>query len=454
MAAANPQAVNRESTSPELSLVAINLTQRCNLACKHCYLDATNRDRPDPTELSTAEILKLLQRIAERGDETMVVLTGGEPLLRKDLEDIVRHGADLGLFMVVGTNGMLLTEKRVIALKDAGLAGAGISLDSLDAGRHDRFRNLPGAWSKTMQGIEQCRRQGLTFQLHFSANTENADEYLAMADFAQKAGARVLNIFFLVCTGRGEKMTDITPAAYEDLMKQIVSSQENYPGLIVRPRCAPHFKRIALQLNPGASANRIAGDEGDGCIAGRHYLRITPQGDITACPYIEQSAGNIRRDDFWQTWDHAEQFRQLRAPVLTGKCGQCEFRQLCGGCRARPLARGEGLMGEDYLCSYQPSGDGEIQPLRFIDANLRWSAEAEQRLGRIPGFVRRMVRTRAEAYVTDLGESEITCEHLDQMIARRFGGSPPPFIRPAVSAAKPAENHLGVTGYFQPEDKD
>lgn len=439
---------------PELSLVAINLTQRCNLACKHCYLDADNRERPDPGELTTAEVTALLARLAQRCTETMVVLTGGEPLLRKDLEDIISAGADLGLFMVVGTNGMLLTARRVASLKAAGLAGAGISLDSLDEQRHDRFRGLQGAWMKTMAGIEQCRRQGLPFQLHFSAMTENAHEYPDMVEFAQQAGARVLNVFFLVCTGRGETMTDISPDAYEELLRQIVRSQEHSPGLIVRPRCAPHFKRVAIQENPAASSNLIAGSEGDGCIAGQHYLRITPRGDITACPYIKEPVGNIRHDDFWHTWDTAEQFQALRKPALTGKCGACEYSDLCGGCRARPLALGQDLMAEDTLCTYQPSGDPTIEPLRFVDLSIHWSSEAQTRVARIPGFVRKMVRRRAEAFVSDRGESEVTCEHLDQMISQRFGGSSPPFARPSARPPQPGLSTEVIPDYRDPGDSD
>ncbi|MDT8282199.1 MAG: radical SAM protein, partial [Gammaproteobacteria bacterium] len=234
----------------DLLLLAINLTRRCNLSCAHCYLDADTLQHSADNELSSKEVCHLLDEVVTCGDGTMVVLTGGEPLVRRDLEDIVSHGAKLGLAMVVGTNGMMLTERRVASLKQSGLLGAGISVDSLHAEKHDRFRGQRGAWSKTMAGIEQCRRQQLDFQIHFTVTDSNADELETMIDFAWRTGARVLNIFFLVCTGRGESFTDINPGRYEQVLAEIIEAQKRTPELIIRPRCAPHFKRIAFQKNP------------------------------------------------------------------------------------------------------------------------------------------------------------------------------------------------------------
>lgn len=406
-----------------LNLLAINLTTRCNLACAHCYLDAGTLRNHDPDELSTGEVCRLLNQVAARSKETMVVLTGGEPLLRRDIEEIVAHGNQLGLFMVVGTNGMLLTPKRVASLKAAGLQGAGISLDSLDPEYHDHFRGQPGAWEKTLRGIEECRRQDLSFQIHFSITVGNAHELPAVIDFAAQLGARVMNVFFLVCTGRGKELSDISPGEYEKLLHQILEAQERYAQMIIRPRCAPHYKRVALQRDPDATINQISGNEGDGCIAGRHYCRITPHGGVTACPYIEEEVGNIRQKSFITLWDNNVQFKALRKPVLTGKCGDCEYQKLCGGCRARPVSQGLNLMDEDNLCAYIPQGDQVIEPLRFDGQPVRWSAEAEQRIKRVPAFIRKMVKKRAEALVTQRGEPEITCAHLEEMIAKRFGNS-------------------------------
>ncbi len=410
----------------DLYLIAINLTHRCNLACDHCYMDAETRLDGGEGELSTQEVCALLHEIASRSNETMVVLTGGEPLVRNDLEQLVRHGSDLGLSMVIGSNGVLLTEERVQSLKAAGAMGIGISLDSLDPQSHDQFRGVTGSWEKTLAGMDHCRNNGLPFQVHFSVTENNAHEVQAMIDFTQAVGAHVLNIFFLVCTGRGETMSDITPARYEEVLNQLVLAQEQTKDLIIRARCAPHFKRVAYQHDPESPLTRAEGYEGGGCLAGIHYCRITPEGGVTACPYIPTEEGNIRQQPFWQIWEHGPSLQQLRNPQLEGKCGRCEYQKLCVGCRARPLAMGGTLMDADPWCSHYPSGKPVIQPyVEPATSTISWSPEAELRLQRIPGFLRKMVRKRAESHVSDLGEQVITTEHMQTLAQQRFGNSFP-----------------------------
>ena len=423
-----------------LSLLAVNLTRRCNLACAHCYLDANTLRQRDPNELNTEEVQALLDDVAALEQGTLIVLTGGEPLLRSDVETLVSYGTALGLPMVVGTNGMMLTNRRIGLLQEAGLLGVGISVDSLDPGRHDRFRGRAGAWAKTMAGLERCRRHGLDFQLHFSVTDDNAHELPSMIEFARSSGARVLNVFFLVCVGRAESVTRISPHRYENVLAFLVTAQADCPDLIIRPRCAPHYKRIAYQLQPAAPVNRISGREGDGCIAGVHYARVNQHGGVTACPYIEQEVGNIRTTAFSTLWTDAEQFARLRTPRLAGKCGACEYRQLCGGCRARPLAAGADLMGADELCSYQPGGGAVVPAIAHAAvAAPDWSPDAQRRLARIPRFLQAMVRKRAEAYVCGLGENLVTCQHLSDLAAARFGPGGPPRPVAGQSAATLSE---------------
>lgn len=410
----------------DLFLLAVNLTSRCNLACDHCYMDADTLLHGAKDELQTDEVKGLLDEIAGRSNETMVVLTGGEPLLRPDLTELVAHGTRLGLSMVVGSNGVLLDEQRILALKEAGAMGLGISLDSLDPAFHDKFRGRPGTWEKTLSGMDACRRHGLPFQVHFSVTEANAHETQAMIDFARSVGAHVLNIFFLICTGRGESMSDITPKSYEQVLNLLVEAQDKYDDIIIRARCAPHFKRVAYEHNPASPLTRAEGYEGGGCLAGIHYCRITPNGEVTACPYIPTAEGNIREQGFWPIWDSTPTFQGLRAPQLTGKCGRCEFRILCGGCRARPYALGGDLMDEDGWCSYEPK-DGElIEPLKpESDDKVTWSPEAEKRLSRVPGFLRKMVRKRAEEHVSGLGENVVTTDHMAALAKHRFGDNMP-----------------------------
>lgn len=423
------------STVNDLRLLAINLTRRCNLACQHCYLDAKSLEEGSDDELTTQEVCDLLDRIAVRSQETMVVLTGGEPLLRADIETIVHRGTANKLFVVVGTNGILLTERRVRSLKAAGLMGVGISIDSIHPDQHDEFRGRSGSWQKTLNGLAACRSHDLSFQIHFTVTAGTVDQVAEVIEFSRRQGARVINIFFLICTGRGEGLTDISAEQYESVLKDIIKVQADFPDLIIRPRCAPHFKRIALQMNPQPVENRISGREGDGCLAGIHYCRITPEGGVTACPFIDAEVGNIRADSFFQIWDGASQFLELREPDLNGKCGLCEYRLLCGGCRARPYSLGGSLMDSDPWCSFVPLSKTVIAPLgEKPDLDIRWDESAQRRLGRIPGFVRKMVKQRAEAYVAALGENLVTCNHLDILTKR------PAALRLITSSAKPEKS--------------
>ncbi len=414
-------------------LVALNLTRRCNLSCAHCYLDAGVRRAGTPDDFRSHEVVGLLDEIAALSDETMVVLTGGEPLLRSDFFFLARHATELGLMVVVGTNGMLLSDSRVGALQRAGVQAVGISLDSLNPAYHDDFRGRDGAWARTMDGIDACRRAGLMFQLHFSVTDDNAAELDDMIAFAREAGAAVLNVFFLVCTGRGEKVTNISADTYERVLVRLAEAAREESELLIRARCAPHFKRMALEMDPPLPVTLAQGYEAGGCLAGTRYCRVTPEGEVTPCPYMEVSAGSLRQADFRELWRESDIFAQLRAPKLEGRCGACEYSKLCGGCRARPLARDGNMMGEDFLCAYQPGGGTTIEPLVTPVGNIAWNAEAEARLARVPSFVRRFVRRRAEDHMREIGAQEVTAEQMETLARRRFGDKGPPGVRPPSS---------------------
>jgi AdoMet-dependent heme synthase len=409
-------------------LVALNLTRRCNLACAHCYLDAGTRESDDSGELSTDEVKRLIDDIAALSVETMIVFTGGEPLLRPDLATLVAHAAGRGLMAVIGTNGLGLNARRVAELKAAGAQGVGISLDSLDPAVHDNFRGLPGAWARAMAAIDACRQADLRFQIHFSVTDDTADELDEMIAYARDVGAFVLNVFFLVCTGRGEKVANISAATYDRVMRRLTRAAYDETGIMIRAKCAPHFKRMAWELDPDWPVTTAHGYEAGGCLAGTRYCRITPTGGVTACPYMEDEVGSIRRHGFAEIWRDAPQFAALRRPVLEGRCGACEYAKICGGCRARPLARDGALMGEDFLCAYEPRGAKVIEPLADDGITLRWSPEAEQWLARIPSFVRRFVRQRAEGHVRANSGTEVTAEVMAELATTaraRFGVARP-----------------------------
>lgn len=379
-------------------LVAANLTRRCNLACHHCYLDANSRMAVRAGELPSEEWERFFSALAERAPGTMLVLTGGEPLLRHDIVRLVAAGSQAGLRMVLGTNGLLLNEERLLALKDAGLQGAGISLDAAHPAGHDAFRGVDGAFEKTCEAIRLCAKHGVHAQVHFTVTRRNQGEMEDVASLAKDLGASLVNFFFLVCVGRGNPALDLEPAQYEQALKRIVRIQLETPGLMVQSRCTPHFKRILYEADAQSPFTRAEGYDGGGCPAATHYARITPEGEITPCPYMELSGGHLLREGFWKVWDESVLFQSFRKPeLLQGRCGSCEYKLLCGGCRARALAQTGALMGEDPNCDYQPRGGAVIQPLReALEFDAVWTAEAKERLARLPIFIRSMVRKRLE----------------------------------------------------------
>jgi radical SAM protein with 4Fe4S-binding SPASM domain len=255
----------------------------------------------------------------------------------------------------------------------------------------------------------------------------NYREIPAIIEFAYRKGARVFNLFFLVCTGRGEAMSDITPEQYEEVLGYLLDVQEKYRGMLIRSRCAPHFKRIAYEKNPNNPVTKAQGYEGGGCLAGTHYARITPQGDLTPCPFMPLSVGNLRKDSFLTLWEHSSVFEELRRPRLKGKCGECEYAELCGGCRARPYASHGDYLDEDLWCLYTPKGSPRIMPLVQEEIHLIWAKEAKARLSRLPFFLQKMIRVRVERYAREMGMEVVTLELMEELRKKTFGHAKPVF---------------------------
>ncbi|MCI0372169.1 MAG: radical SAM protein, partial [candidate division NC10 bacterium] len=310
--------------------------------------------------------------------DVLLILTGGEPLLRPDLFDLGRYAAEKGFTVVLGTNGFLLKHRQARAMRESGIQGASISLDSTDPVRHDAFRRMSGAWRGAVQATEVLRAEDLPFSLHMSVTDWNVEEIPAMIDLARTLGARVLNLFFLVRTGRGEGLTDITPAQYERILTYVARAQGVGPrgsaqadgsaedpwgaavgragDMLIRAKCAPFFRRILYELDPASPLLKNF-SEGS-CPAGRHYCRIMPDGDVTACPYMPVVAGNLRAVPFADIWRDAPLFNDLRGGRLGGRCGACEFAKVCGGCRCRAYATYGDYLAEDPACVYQPGTYG------------------------------------------------------------------------------------------------
>ncbi|MBQ1336521.1 MAG: radical SAM protein, partial [Selenomonadaceae bacterium] len=251
-------------------IVSWNTTNACNMYCAHCYRDAGCKA---VEELSTEEAKKLLEEIARAGFKIMI-FSGGEPLTRPDILELVRHAASLHLIPVFGTNGTLITLEMAHDLKEAGAKGMGISLDSLDKEKHDKFRSFPGAWEGAVRGMKNCRETGLSFQIHTTVMDWNQSELEAMTDFAVEIGAKAHHFFFLVPTGRAKTMEEesLRAEAYEEVLTRVMKKQQEVE-IELKPTCAPQFIRIADQLGYQTRFRR-------GCLAGLSYCIISPRGKV------------------------------------------------------------------------------------------------------------------------------------------------------------------------------
>src|SRR5215210_7251271 len=236
-------------------VISWNLTYRCNLACEHCYLDAGGaplvgtENFADRSELGTDECFRVIDDIAAFAPECLTILTGGEPLLRRDILEIVRRASERGLWVVVGTNGVRITENVARRLAEAGARGLSLSLDALDADRHDRFRKVRGALQNTVEGAAILNRTGLPFIVQTTAGSHNLGELEAIADFAhERLAAKVWNLYFLVPTGRGQFVSDITPAQYDEVLASLYRIQRKYDRrMLVNAKCAPHYIKTVLE---------------------------------------------------------------------------------------------------------------------------------------------------------------------------------------------------------------
>ena len=242
-------------------VISWNLTYRCNLACEHCYLDAGPKplvgtdNFADRSELGTEECFRVIDEIAAFAPECLTILTGGEPLLRRDILEIVQRAAERELWVVVGTNGVRITENVARRLAEAGARGLSLSLDALDPDRHDHFRRVRGAWQNTVEGAEILNRTGLPFIVQTTAGSHNLDELEAIADFAHdRLAARVWNLYFLVPTGRGQFVSDMTPEQYDQVLSSLYRIQRKYAGrMLVNAKCAPHYIKTILEQSAGGT---------------------------------------------------------------------------------------------------------------------------------------------------------------------------------------------------------
>jgi putative heme d1 biosynthesis radical SAM protein NirJ2 len=324
-------------------IISWNSTNQCNMFCDHCYRDAGAKAAD---ELSTQEAKAMLDEIAKAGFKIMI-FSGGEPLMRPDLYELVAYAKSLGLRPVLGTNGTLITLEAAKKLKEAGVMGAGISLDSLDEQKHDELRRYQGAYREAIQGMKNCREAGLPFQVHTTVFDWNQEELEAITDFAVEIGAVAHHFFFLVPTGRAVNIEEesLRAEAYENVLTRIMNKQKEV-GIELKPTCAPQFMRIAKEMGMDLRFQR-------GCLAGTSYCIISPKGDVQPCAYLNIPLGNVRDIPFSELWQTHPVFQELRTLNYKGGCGVCKYKKACGGCRARAyFYHDHDYMAEEPWCLY------------------------------------------------------------------------------------------------------
>jgi len=343
---------------PPLRLLAWETTRRCNLACLHCRAAAGSG--PYPGELTTDEGIKLLDDLAAMGP-VVVILTGGEPLLREDIYDLAAYGTRKGHRMVMAVNGTLLTPQIAARLKDVGIQRLSISLDGATAPSHDRLRAVPGAFEGALAGIAAAREAGLPFQINTTVIRPNLTELPAIHELALKLEAAAHHVFILVPTGRGEEIRDqlLSPREYEETLSWLLARQKE-GRLFIKPTCAPQYYRLWRQDAAARGEKITAPTHGmeamtKGCLGGQGFAFVSYKGQVQPCGYLDLSAGDIRERPFPEIWEHSELFRQLRAvDDYRGKCHTCQYRKVCGGCRARAYALTGDVLAEDPICPYEP----------------------------------------------------------------------------------------------------
>ncbi|QCC49236.1 TIGR04053 family radical SAM/SPASM domain-containing protein [Halobellus limi] len=333
------------------------VTQACDLACDHCRADAKPARHPE--ELTTAEGKRLLDQAREFGERQLVVLSGGDPLARPDLLELIEYGTEIGLRMTLTPSGTSsLTPSVVDDLADAGVRRMALSLDGASAESHDEFRGESGSFEQTIEAAEAAREAGLPLQINTTVCASTAGELPALRDRVSDLGAVLWSVFFLVPVGRGRLLDPVSPERAEGILAWLseVSEEADFG---VKTTEAPHYRRVAIQRRRDASEAPAADGIGRrlGITAGDGFAFVSHTGELYPSGFLPASAGSVREGELTELYRDSDLFRSLRDPdALGGKCGACEFRHVCGGSRSRAYAHTGDPTASDPLCAYVPEG--------------------------------------------------------------------------------------------------
>ena len=328
-----------------LRMVAWELTRNCNLSCVHCRASAVSG--PHDGELSTEECRGIIDDIRSFSSPT-VILTGGEPLLRTDIFDIIEYGTEKDLRLVIAVNGTLLDMETTQRLKSSGIKRVSLSIDGRNRQDHDSFRGVEGSFDAVVKASQTLKDAGLPFQINTTVTTLNVGDLDDIYSLSKTLGAVAWHVFLLVPVGRGTglKGRELSSVLYEDVLNWLYGL-ESRNELEIKATCAPHYYRIVKEK--GGTPKSA------GCLAGKSFMFISHRGVAQPCGYLETVSGDVRKDGVRKVWEGSEVFKKLRDPgSYKGKCGVCRYLRICGGCRARAYEATGNYLEAEPLCSYQP----------------------------------------------------------------------------------------------------
>ncbi len=361
---------------PSPRLVFWETTAGCNLRCIHCRRIEV-ADQLTPQDLSTREAFHLIDQIAAEGSPVFV-LSGGEPLMRPDIFEIAHYATDAGLPVALATNGTLIDAGVAGQIKASGVKRVSISFDGADAPTHDAFRSLVGSFEAAVRGFQALRAVGLPVQINTTVAKHNQSQLEAVLALAKNLGAVALHLFLLVPVGCGVEIADdqmVSAEDYERILNWLYDTERAEPDLQLKATCAPHYFRVMRQRRAAENRQGIRQDlpashqrqvhghphgqmhaATKGCLAGTGVCFVSHRGQVFPCGYLPVEAGNVREQTFGAIWQDSSLFAEMRDPdLLTGKCGACQFKTLCSGCRARAYGMEGDYLAEEPFCIYQPT---------------------------------------------------------------------------------------------------
>jgi radical SAM protein with 4Fe4S-binding SPASM domain len=339
------------------------VTARCNLNCIHCHVAG----RPVGEELTTAEGMRLLDQLADVREFRMMAFTGGEPLVREDIFDLLEYSQGLGFSNTMATNAILIDDGMAERLRDSGVSIAAVSLDG-NRETHDSIRSSPGSFDAAVRGIKSLGNAEIPIHVNITAMNLNMRQIEEVTDLSEELGASIILYYQLVPVGRGETIGDsaLTKSENEELITLMADIQGRC-GAIIEPVAGPQYWSYLLDKRGirGGPLLGLAEKVFHGCSAGRGFVYIKPDGEVLACPFVDASCGNVREEPFVTIWSKSAVLEDLRnrEERLKGRCGECGYRTLCGGCRGRAQAMTGDYMGEDPCCFIEEDeGGADVSP--------------------------------------------------------------------------------------------